>query len=239
MKEINIDKIKEFYESPIIGVIGATVPSKDYESTMGIQTGYGLRKMITRSGGSIFTGGVQGVGVDVYSGIIRFCIENATKTGKMIDDNFFVLIPHFAPVMNEAPAFLLETQVRLAPYNVPTQYELIARFTASRELGVVRAGHDMDERREYVAKVADMLVVVNGGHGTLDEALNALQLGKRIVTVATTGGSARLLSDLVNGNISEQKKAALKKVGLFVDNVDTSKICCVDSLDELPKHLGK
>ena len=46
--------------------------------------------------------------------------------------------------------------------------------------GLQKIGKDMEERREYLANLSDYLIVVNGGNGTLEEALIALKLNKKI-----------------------------------------------------------
>src|SRR3989344_4806210 len=81
------EEIRTKHEKPIIGIIGATSPLRDYTKEMGIELGYKLRGFLEGKQGSLFTGGVPGVGADVYEGISKYCEENN------LEDRFFVLVP--------------------------------------------------------------------------------------------------------------------------------------------------
>ena len=169
--ETKLADFKREGRSPIIGVIGATFPTMPYKKHMGMKVGYVLRSYVEREEGSIFTGGVEGVGVDVYTGVTRFCIDEGIRRGELLEDGFFVLIPENIEVGSK------ETY-RTMKYNPPDSYEALAQLSRRRELDIVRAGANMNERREKVAEVADVIITVNGGMGTLDEAVNKIR-GKK------------------------------------------------------------
>ena len=120
-------------KKPIIGVIGATAPQNDYNRNQGIKVGYKLREAIN-SAGTIFTGGVNGVGVDVYIGVMKFCVDHGN-----LDDKFFVLIPQFLTIRG--------TQEQIS-YDTPEAYHVLAALTTKGHLEIVYAGDSMDERRE-------------------------------------------------------------------------------------------
>jgi len=79
-----IEAIKQKYPGVRIGVIGAVAPTRMYRSILGEQLGKILREHVSNKG-FVFTGGVSGVGVDVYRGVVE------GSNGK--DDRFFVLLP--------------------------------------------------------------------------------------------------------------------------------------------------
>ena len=83
---MKLEEITNKYESPIIGIIGATSPLPGYDSDDAYRMGYELREIVNDKG-VLFTGGVSGVGLDVYRGIVDYCVE------KDVEDRFFVLIP--------------------------------------------------------------------------------------------------------------------------------------------------
>ena len=172
---MKLEEITNRYEHPIIGVIGATSPLPDYDSDDAYRLGYELRGLVERRG-SLFTGGVPGVGIDVYRGIVDYCSE------KGVEDKFFVLFPN-------------------TESEPPQEYFKLAERTKNGALRVERVGADMEERRSYVAAVADLLVVVNGSDGTIDEALKGLYLGKPVISLQTSGGAAEVISRLKKGEI--------------------------------------
>ena len=77
-------RIKQDYPGLRIGIIGAAMPAKGYSPEAGVELGRVLRGYVA-GGGFIFTGGVSGVGVDVYQGVID------ASGGQ--EDRFFVLLP--------------------------------------------------------------------------------------------------------------------------------------------------
>jgi len=197
---MSLEEITKKHEHPIIGVIGATSPLPDYDSDDAYRLGYELRGVVDRKG-SLFTGGVSGVGVDVYRGIVDYCTE------KGVEDKFFVLFPN----TEDEP---------------PQEYFRLAERTKNGILKVERVGQDMEERRSYVAGLADLLVLVNGAVGTIDEALKGLVLGKPVVCLQNSGGAAEVISRLKRGEI---------KIPL---NIDRKLIKPFDSISEAVNYLS-
>ncbi len=173
---MKLEEITNKYERPIIGIIGATSPLPDYDSDDAYRLGYELREVVDKRG-SLFTGGVSGVGIDIYRGIVDYCVENSAE------DKFFVLFPN----------------IELEP---PQEYFRLAEKTKNGVLRVERVGSDMEERRSYVGAVADLLVLVNGAYGTIDEALKGLFLGKPVVCLQNSGGAAEVISKVKRGEIN-------------------------------------
>ena len=172
---MKLEEITSKYESPIIGIIGASSPLPGYDSDDAYRLGYELRDVVNRSG-SLFTGGVSGVGIDVYRGIVDYCIENG------VEDKFFVLFPNME-------------------FEPPEEYFRLAEKTKNGILRVEKVGEDMEERRSYVGAVADLLVLVNGAVGTIDEALKGLFLGKPVICLQNSGGAAEVISKVKRGEI--------------------------------------
>jgi len=67
-----------------IGIIGAAAPTKGYLPQIGVELGRKLRVYLGDKG-FVFTGGVSGVGVDVYQGVVE------ASNGE--EDRFFILLP--------------------------------------------------------------------------------------------------------------------------------------------------
>lgn len=193
-------EIASKYESPIIGIIGATSPLPDYDSDDAYRLGYELRETIGEKG-SLFTGGVAGVGIDVYRGIVDYCVEHG------VEDKFFVLFP----------------DIRAGP---PREYFILADKTKNKRLRVERAGADMEERRSYVGAVADLLVLINGASGTLEESLKGLYLGKPIVCLQNSGGAAEVIAKIQKGEIDVRF------------NLDHNLIKPFDSITEIVNYLS-
>ena len=169
------EEIIRRYEHPIIGIIGATSPLPGYDDDDAYRLGYELREVLGDRG-SLFTGGVYGVGLDVYRGIVDYCVENGAE------DKFFVLFPDME-------------------FEPPEEYFRLAEKTKNGVLRVERVGEDMEERRSYLGAVADLLVLVNGSTGTIDEALKGLVLGKPVVCLQNSGGAAEVFSKIKRGEI--------------------------------------
>jgi hypothetical protein len=192
MDEKLIKQIKSNRENPIIGVIGAIFPDNNYKKIMGIEVGYSLREFVESKAGTIFTGGVEGVGVDVYTGIIKYCIDKKINE-HMIDDKFFVLIPSGLEILDKNTFDKRE----IREY-VPIAYEPLGYLSKRGSLDKIVAGSDMAERRKYLAEVADILIVVNGGAGTVHEAVMGLCNKKPVISLYETGGAAKMLKDGLN-----------------------------------------
>lgn len=232
------EQIKQERTGPLIAVIGATTPSKPYESMMGITIGYELRKNVEAYSGSLFTGGVEGVGIDIYTGIMKYCIDQVCKPGlrlvtaQLPDDKFFVLIPEYQFIHEGRKNPLLPI-----PYNPPREYELLASLSTRGYLDIQRGGQDMAERREILANVADVLIMVNGSAGTFDEGIKALLLGKPVIAMNYSGGAALLLSTLKENNFSKEfiKQLHLEDQDLKLINPDL--ISIANSPDEMIDYL--
>lgn len=140
---------------PIIGIIGAGWPQPPYHERMGIEVGEVLRKFL-RNRGTLFTGGIGGVGIDAYVGVTRYCVTQREKTQEPVDDRFFVLIPQEVACETTAGEFFAQ------PYEPPQLYHRLAQLSKKSPLKIIRAGKTMAERREYVARIADALVIING-----------------------------------------------------------------------------
>ena len=197
---MGLEEITKKYEHPIIGIIGTTSPSPDYDSDEAYRLGYELREAVEKRG-SLFTGGVFGVGLDAYKGIVDYCVERG------VDDKFFVLFPDMG----------------LEP---PQEYFKLAEKIRGGVLKVEKIGQNMEERRSYVGAVADLLVVVNGSAGTVDEALKGLFLGKPAVCLQNSGGAAEVISKLKRGEIDIPLK------------VDKELIKSFDSISEVVNYLS-
>ncbi|MFH1500457.1 MAG: hypothetical protein ABIE22_00755 [archaeon] len=218
-----VQKIRAEQGEPLIGVIGATRPSPEYRKATGMLVGSSLRKYLRWNPGVIFTGGVEGVGVDVYDGVAAFLEKRFLKSFNA--DKFFVLVPELVAQKASVSDFL--TGPVLTEYQPPKEYFDIAK-KCGNELEVVRAGKDMTERREYVGRVADVLVAVNGGFGTLDESYQAMKQGTPVISLWYSGGGARDLTLIKQGKLPEKEKAKLAKFGINFEEVDRELIKAVD-----------
>lgn len=208
-----VASIRSEFKGPIIGVVGATSPDYYYSSDNGIITGYLIRKFLAGDPalGHLFTGGVEGVGLDAYIGASMFARENK------VPSKFFALIPQFnmIPVYNEDDEFFnpgrrVPSHFNPVPYDIPSSYRNVSRLTGEK-CKEVRAGEEMSDRRAYVAAIADVLVVVNGGGGTLDEAVSAIKVDTPIIVVQNTGGAAKDLADRKNNKFKPEKKPKYAK----------------------------
>jgi len=172
---MTLEEITKKYERPLIGIIGANSPLPNYDSDDAYRLGYELRRIASKQG-TLFTGGVSGVGVDVYNGIVDYCNEEG------IEDKFFVLFP--------------EGNIKPSP-----EYFDLAKSIKNGVLKVERAGRDFEERRSYIGALADVLILMNGSSGTADEALKGLFLRKPVVCLQNSGGAAEAISKLKRGEI--------------------------------------
>lgn len=206
---MKLEDITKKYGSPIIGIIGATSPLPDYDSDDAYRLGYELREVVNKKG-SLFTGGVSGVGTDVYRGIVDYCIEHG------VDDKFFVLFPDI-------------------DFEPPKEYFRLAGKTKSGALRVERVGADMEERRSYVGAVADLLVLINGASGTIDEALKGLYLEKPVVCLQNSGGAAEVISRVQKGEIDIPLDIDRNLIKPF-DSI--TEIINYLSNEELSKYMG-
>jgi HAD superfamily hydrolase (TIGR01484 family) len=156
-----------------VAVIGATSLGEGYRQEQGEIIGGKLADLVRQMDGWIFTGGVRGVGVDVFRGLAKR--EDAIK-------KFVVVLPQQTSV---DPGY----QAVLGPEQEITR-EII--------------GATMSDRRVGIALAADVLLVVNGGRGTLHEAVTALEHGRPIV-VFPYGGIGEELYRMKEAGIIPEK----------------------------------
>ncbi len=229
-------QIRKSMDLPIVGVIGATNPDVDYSRTQGIEVGYALREYFDNKKGTIFTGGVDGVGVDVYTGVVKYCINAQFNDGKLRDDKFFLLVPkfemmHFVDEESERP--------KIVPYIPPQAYFALSSLIGLNVLNKIVVGNDMAERRKYVGDVADALIVVNGGFGTLDEAYQALSSGNKVITLPQTGGAANVLGLVKRDKIPKELLLNLRKNKMSFENLNLDLLYDSNSVGNMIKILDK
>lgn len=230
-------RIRKDKELPLIGVIGSSAPVDVYRRDMGVSVGYELREYVDQKG-TIFTGGVSGVGVDVYTGVIELC-KARSQEGVMPDDRFFIMVPEFVDVdLGEYfDLHSLDGVKKRIRYDPPTAYNRLASSTPRGHIDVVKAGNDMEERRKYMSEIADVLVVVNGGIGTLDEAFNMLKASKGIVALDYTGGAARILRKIRENDVQPLLVSKLEKNGFQLGGINTDLIYVADDIEGMMRHL--
>jgi len=245
-----IRKIRNQKKGTLIGVIGATMPSPKYDSDSGIEIGQRLRKYLDSREGFIFTGGVLGVGVDIYEGVIRECVRNGYYSPldgeNRFDDRFFVLVPMYDEDI-QLPKSLAQffsgktvsSITKRSIYRPPREYLKLGESSSRGRLDIVRAGENMMERREYVAGIADVLVLVNGGSGTLDEAFNAVGTSVPLIVMEDSGGAAALIceakKDAQNWRIKEQ----LQRRNLSIEYLQEAEIYVCKRSDEISSCLER
>jgi predicted Rossmann-fold nucleotide-binding protein len=165
-------------------VIGATSPTEGYQDSNGIELGKHLGnwfKLNANKGYHLFTGGVEGVGLDVYRGLI-----DSDRNG---DDIFSVLIPQ--------------------SYS-PNNYD---KYSPNGKVTRDIIGENMEQRRVGLGFVADVLVAMNGGPGTMHEAITGLKNGRKVIALPYGGVGQTLYDAKETGVISD----ALRKEGLNED----------------------
>lgn len=164
---MSTDEILARHKRPIIAVLGSIEPDIEFELDDAVRLGYMLGEFC-KEGGTVMTGGVQGVGVAAYSGLLDYCSESRNNI------SFFVLLP-------------CDDNIQ------PIEYmDLASR--SGHDLVIERIGRDMAERRVGLASVADIAVICNGAQGTLDEAINMLIKKKDIIVLANSGGAAKYIA---------------------------------------------
>jgi predicted Rossmann-fold nucleotide-binding protein len=189
-----------------IVVIGAQVPDYSYDSSMGIRVGNIIAKMM-KKGDVLITGGVEGVGLDVFTG---FGLTPSKGT-------FECIIP------KQTQSIGKNKEVINTPYHLPEAYQIVSKLT-KKTIQVISAGNNMAERREFLAKSVDIAIVMNGGIGTLHEAVMLLQNGIPVIAIPRTGGIAELLSAYIYNDIEyidvffaavRQNPPKIKNLGLI------------------------
>lgn len=180
-----VKAVRGKHESPIIGIIGSSLPDYNYTAQVGVASGYIISEYCHKNNGSIFTGGVSGVGADVFTGVSLYCSKFKKK-----DSKFFVLIPE-KTILNEFHQNENKEMEEIS-FNLPKSYQIISQLTDTK-ITEERTGRFLSDRRLYVAEVADILVAINGGYGTLDEAILALRKNKPVLVLYGSGGAAGAL----------------------------------------------
>lgn len=210
---------------PLIGVIGSTRPSFPYSSKSGIELGYLLRSYLNEREGTLFTGGVEGVGVDVYAGVIKWELLNPGKIIASRNNRFVTIIPERIDFRKEA-----------IPYTLPRVYSLLANMLGNAAVREIRYGSEMYERRLAIASLGDVLIMCSGGAGTLHEALEALSLGKPVIAIPSTGGTSREISYIKL--VGEADEKLMDELGMERGKqIDFSNLHLVGSTKEAIKKL--
>lgn len=197
------------FGSPAVGILGAQYPEYPYICKMGVEVGYLLRKYLPESG-VLFTGGVQGVGEDVYGGIINYCIEYGLE-----EDRFFVLVPK-----GDRPS--------------EGYYKQTKRF--SHKLEIIHQGETDIQRQEKMAEQGEVFIVVNGGYGTLNECVHAINRRRKIIVLPFTGGIAKEMAYAKIHGINSLKQK-LSELDHHSDVIDSSMIEIANSIEDIIKHL--
>jgi hypothetical protein len=222
-------------ERPLIAVIGSTQPTQGYSPLHGIGVGYALRGYMEKRSGTIFTGGVDGVGVDVYAGVIKYCLEQSKAGAKIADDRFFALVPQYSFIPAKRLFSFTEEQ-QATPFQLPRTYSMLALMTDKGKIDLVTGGTDLAERRRVLAETADIIITLNGSAGTLDEASMALRLGKPVITLPHTRGAATILHMLRDPSFELPQE--LEVVGAGLDLVDKKLILSASNTTEMLGHLA-
>lgn len=219
-------------EKPVIAVLGATSPNEDYIPLMGWRIGRLLRDEVMN--GSICTGGVEGVGLDVYCGFVDTCLQTSDKP----NDRFFVAIPTHTL---EMPS-LMDDDIRspyckpqLVPYSAPKGYQIAAKLL-HQELKVLRVGADMAERRKKLAEMANIAIAINGGMGTLEEIVLAASLGARVFIDGNSGGACRIIAKMKHENLSDIR---IGRAVISIPSKDMERIDVFTDIDQLGKMLSE
>ncbi len=86
--------------------------------------------------------------------------------------------------------------------------------------------YEDDEGKPRISSLADLLITINGSFGTSDEAIFALALGKQVVCLEHSGGTAdRLIS--------------FKKRNLYTPGIDKNLIIPFQSVFDILEYLKK
>ena len=216
------EHIKTHYDHPIIGVIGSTLPRHPYQKAMGERAGFLLRQYIADRG-TLFTGGVEGVGVDVHRGLAQYCLEHE---GAIPPEKFFVLVPTHTISPKES--------YQPQPYTIPNEYLATHTSLSMLPLSIEHAGAHMGERRHYVGQVADLLVCLNGGRGTVDEAITGLSNNVPVIALPATGGAAQTLLAFRHPHYGDIHREQASKMSIDVSsaNFDLLHQATLDDLEE-------
>lgn len=229
--EHTLEDFLKIAERPLIAVIGATIPTKEYNATMGLDIGRAIRDNIDKHPGTIFTGGVEGVGVNVYHGVVNHSFYYATFGRPIPKTRFFVLVPNNELVEDEITGGFSNKK-----YEVPESYHELSKL-ARQELTIVRIGNNLKERRNYLAQIADVLVMINGSTGTLDEAILASKLSKKVFVLGNSGGLARTLVKCKEEKDYFEKLKKIVPGARVLSEVNWDYIHPVKDTDDLIKNL--
>lgn len=157
-----------------IAVIGSQVPEWPYNSSMGYRAGNMIARMM-KEGDVLVTGGVEGIGLDAFMGY-------ATVESK---GTFTCLMPVTAEKT-------VGKDKIMTPYSLPEAYRAVSKITG-KHITSVQQGEGMAARREILAAMTDVAVMLNGGIGTLHEAIMMMQNSTPVLALIDSGGAAELL----------------------------------------------
>jgi len=156
-------------QRPYIGVVGPSQPKSGYLRRTGEEVGWQLRNYLEeRTGGILLKGNT--VGIDVYRGIIRRSLTQ--------DDKTTLLFPLYSEV-NQSENRLLTT----------IYTELATLFGEPR---MKRLRGSKDSVRKKLATLPNVLIVINGWNGTLNEVRYALESEIPVIPILSTGCAASL-----------------------------------------------
>ena len=228
---------------PIKVVIGASNPDYSYSPHQGVTAGH----LLSATAGSVVNGGVEGVGLDVFIGAAAHAAINKT------DLDFHALIPesYAVPLNQENYSTIHETEESGAymslPFDIPDSYLEVCKLY-NKKLQIVRAGEEMSDRRLALAKIADVVIMINGSSGTLDEAIHSINMRKRLIICANTGGAANYLAQWIMGkkaNFGEDRFDHYNKVwkdmlrARAIPNGPIANVTICKSVWDLPNIIAK
>jgi hypothetical protein len=229
MKQI-AGEIRSRHPGPLIAAIGAGDPDKPYTIPMGMKAGYGIAEYIDDNyHGTLFTGGMNGVGADIFVGVTRYRMHASHGQPPVINfRHFFVLIPE-----RETHSIMGFGEF-IEPFQESYSYRQLAALTGD-DIIRERAGDSLEERRICLAHTADFAVCLNGTGGTLDEAAMILQHGKPVITCAESGGVSEALQTYKTylvGNFNMKLKWLEKMMNVMPFGMNPDLIVTTDTVEE-------
>ncbi len=175
--------IRGKYPKPLIAAIGGGNPNVPYDIQMGLRVGQEMTVFMNKENrGTLFTGGMGGVGVDIFVGVVKH------RLFAKYPNHFFVLIP-------ESEVFSFQGKDEL-----PIEFreaEAYTKLAALADIPLVRerVGESLADRRVCLAATADFAICLHGTGGTLDEAASMIRRGKPVIVCEESGGISADLCD--------------------------------------------
>ena len=229
-----VEELRALKQVPLIAVIGSRKTSEPYNRELGMIVGNSLRSTIEYPhNGTIYTGGAPGVGEDVAMGVARYVLEEYRKTGQLLDPRFFIMIP---PKIGDTG----DGRYIDEPFGPTKIYRAAGAFSPSAELDIVWAGEGLAERREILAKSADMAVMLHGSAGTLDEAYYVLANGRPVIVMSNSGDGAKWLSNLKSHRLPRSEDVPediLPTLNKILTETDTYLIIPVSAIHEVREEV--